>query len=260
MGQGRTLIRCPDDNAGKIDTEHAVRSFLGGHVTVSCGLTAAIRVIPTDNTDQRQPVFGPGDTATMASEYRIEVDAMGPSWMAAHEVELFRNGRSVGRLSVDPARRNLPGIKQTLTFSLPGHSYDSFVTAVVRGPGVTQLYWPIAKPYQPTSPDWSPEFMAVTGAVWIDADGDRKVTSARAYARRVCEVADYDLSHVLNALKQYDTAVALHVADEFYQHNTDAFTSSVLPAAHRSEPFISEAFDTFMEAIRECQRARVAAR
>lgn len=258
VGQGRTLIRCPDNNAGEIDTEHAVRSFLKGHVTVSCGLTAAIRVFPVDNTNRDQPNFGPGDTVPAAREYRVEVDAMGPSWMAAHEVELFRNGRSVGRHSVDAARRQLPGIKQTLTFSLPGQSYDSFVTAVVRGPGVTQLYWPIAKPYQPTSPDWSPEFMAVTGAVWIDADGDHKITSARAYAKRLCETTGYSINEVLDTLKHYDTATALHVADEFYRHDKDAFTSSVLPAAHRSESFISEAFDTFMEAIRECQRAKVA--
>ena len=244
----------------KLTRNTLVRSFLKGHVTVSCGLTASIRVIPVDKTNRDQPNFGPGDTVPAAGEYRVEVDAMGPSWMAAHEVELFRNGRSAGRRRVDPARRQLPGIKQTMTFSIPGQSYDSFLTAVVRGPGVTQLYWPVAKPYQPTSPDWSPEFMAVTGAVWIDADGDQKVTSARAYAKRICERTEYDANEVLNQLKQYDTAVALHVADEFYRHDKDAFTSSVLPAAHRSEPFISDSFDTFVEAIRECQRAKVAVR
>src|SRR5205807_2304590 len=44
VGQGRTYIRCKNDNPGAIDVDEAVASFVSGRVIVSCGLLADITV------------------------------------------------------------------------------------------------------------------------------------------------------------------------------------------------------------------------
>jgi hypothetical protein len=54
---------------------------------------------------------------------------------------------------------------------------------------VSELYWSIAKPYQPTSPVVERRVLGVTGAVWLDGDGDGKRTSAHEYARRLCDAS-----------------------------------------------------------------------
>ena len=101
--------------------------------------------------------------------------------------------------------------------------------------------------------------MAVTGAVRIDADGDGKFTSARTYAARICRSNNYNCEGIMKQLKAWDSAVALHAADELYRRAPDAFTSEAIPAAHQSAEFIAEAFDTMLEAHRTSQRARAGA-
>lgn len=276
VGHGRTLIRCSDDNVARIDIESAVRSFLAGRVVVSCGLLADIRVTGLTSVDKASGndvnksridsatpsklpnTAGPGDLARSFARYKVEVDAIGPSWMEAHEVEVFVNGQSVQTTELDPPNRSLPGVKQTVTLTLDlPRQQDAFVVAVVRGPGVTQLYWPVAKPYQPTSADWTPQFMAVTGAVWLDRDSDGKRTSARTYARRVCEAQNFDSAAVISELKNYDASVCLHAADLLYLKDSDRFRSQGLAAAHRASSTVSDAFDEYYDAVQQSQRAQV---
>ena len=56
-----------------------------------------------------------------------------------------------------------------------------------------ELYWPIAKPYQPTSPRVDRRVIGSTGAVWLDGDGDGVWTSAFAYAQRLVREAGTDV-------------------------------------------------------------------
>ena len=51
-----------------------------------------------------------------------------------------------------------------------------------------------------------------TGAVWIDADGDGRRTSAFDYARRLVQEAAGDVTKLVLGLAAYDEAVASQVA------------------------------------------------
>lgn len=263
VAQGRTLIRCDDSDVSKISIESALNSFLAGRVAVSCGLSADIRVVQAKGGEAKSKRLskpaGPGGIIGPGNGYHIEVDAIGPSWMEAHHVEVFVNGRSVSRMEIDPARRGLPGVKQTvsLDFDSVSKQQDVFVVAVVTGPAVRSLWWPVAKPYQPTSPDWVPQFMAVTGAVWIDADNDGKRTSARTYARRLCEAERYDAEGVILGLQKYDSAVGLHAADLLNLHDREAFVKFVLPRARSAKNHVSNAFEEYLEAFRTSERSRL---
>ncbi|MEQ9408550.1 MAG: CehA/McbA family metallohydrolase [Fuerstiella sp.] len=248
-GQGRTLIRCDDSEPGKIDVAAAVRSFLAGKVTVSCGLMADIRV---------NDLAGSGDVVPMADHYRVVVNALGPSWIEARHVEIFVNGQSVHTATIDERQRRQPGIKATVSADLPiPAGQDSFVVAVVRGPGVTGLHWPLAKPYQPTSESWVPECMAVTGAVWIDADGDDRVTSARRYAEQICEAAAGDPNRVVAQLAVHDAAVAVHAASILHDGDSGRFVAHVLPATGTGPSQVRRAFQEYLAAWRASERARV---
>ncbi|MCP4174738.1 MAG: CehA/McbA family metallohydrolase [Fuerstiella sp.] len=249
VGQGRTYIRCDDSDPGKINVDAAVDAFVAGRVSIGCGLFADVRVNET---------AGPGDTVKESEQYHAVVDVRGPSWMEADELEIFVNGQSVRTLKLQVGDRSRAGVKGRFKTQLPiSASQDAFVVAVARGPGVRKLYWPIAKPYQPTSPAWTPTFIAVTGAVWIDADGDGRITSAKEYAADICSAVG-DSSRVLERLKTFDAAVAVHAAELLMMDSPEKFVSGALREARKNRPDIRAAFETFYDQWQQSQRARAA--
>ncbi|MCA9062780.1 MAG: CehA/McbA family metallohydrolase [Planctomycetaceae bacterium] len=203
-GQARTYIRCDDTDAGRIDATRAVQNFLEGRVTVSCGLFCFLTVNKTAE---------PGDLAPSAEKYSAQISVAGPSWAQAEEVELFVNGESVSVLPVPAGQQRAGNVKLETEVTIPvSDQHDAFVVAVARGPGVRGLFWPIARPYQPTSTHWQPQNLAITGAIWIDADGDGRRTAPRETARRLYDACQGDFAALLQQLESCDSSVALHVA------------------------------------------------
>src|SRR5205807_8231521 len=97
-------------------------------------------------------------------------------------------------------------------WTLPRFKHDMHLVAIATGPGVRELYWPIAKPYQPMSPNVERRVIGSTGAVWLDADGDGQRTSAFDYAQRLLHASGKDLSKLVRQLGDYDEAVAAQAA------------------------------------------------
>src|SRR5262249_15164060 len=155
--------------------------FLQGKVMVSCGLLAEITV-----NDR----YGPGDLVPAKGEVKVAVRVLGPGWATADRVELFANGVKVREAQIKD--RNRDGVKWSGEWALPRPRHDVHLVAVATGPAVTSLHWPIAKPYQPTSPVVESRVIGLTGAVWVDGDGDGKRTSARDYARKLMGEANAD--------------------------------------------------------------------
>src|SRR5439155_25833855 len=135
VGQGRTYIRCNDDRPGDIDVPEAVASFLAGRVLVSCGLLAAITV---------NDKYGPGDLVPAAGEVKVAVRVLGPGWVTADKVELYANGCKIREVSISDGKR--PGVKWAGEWTLPRFKHDVHLAAIATGPGMRELYWPIAKP------------------------------------------------------------------------------------------------------------------
>src|SRR5207253_1776923 len=123
------------------DVAEAVASFRAGRVLVSCGLLAEITV---------NGRYGPGDLAPAADEIMVAVRVLGPAWATAETVELYANGVRVRAAHIEHGDR--PGVKWSGEWRLPRRKHDEHLVAVALGPGVTDLSWPTARPYQPTSP------------------------------------------------------------------------------------------------------------
>ncbi|MEZ6129464.1 MAG: hypothetical protein R3C59_12340 [Planctomycetaceae bacterium] len=136
---------------------------------------------------------------------------------------------------------------------------DAFVVAVVSGPGVSGLHWPIGKPCQPTSTEWTSRCIAVTGAIWIDSDGDGKRTSAKQYAATLCRTFDNNPKQIFNSLANYDRPVGMHVAANFMANSKTEFLPNVLPLCREQPDFIGQAFRDYHELWRQSQRARAGA-
>ncbi len=245
VGQGRTYVRCKNDRPGHIDVDEAARSFAEGRVLVSCGLLAEITV---------NGKYGPGDLAPAAAEVKVAVRVLGPGWTTADQVELYANGHKVREERIKDGRR--AGVKWAGEWTLPRFQHDTWLVAVASGPAVTELYWPIAKPYQPASPVVNRRVLGATGAVWLDADGDGKRTSARGYAERLVKEAGGDWPKVVAALADYDEAVAIQAAALLRGRGVSLTDAAVREAARKAGARVEQGFAAYAEAWRASQIAR----
>ncbi|MEW4528268.1 CehA/McbA family metallohydrolase [Maioricimonas sp. JC845] len=247
VGQGRTYIRCDDENPGNIDVDAAVASFRAGRVLVSYGLIAELTV---DGRSSGETVAVGGDAID------VDVRVLGPHWVHADRVELFMNGRKIRETAISAGNDNLPtGVKWRGRWTIPRPSHDVHLVAIAWGPGIDGSYWKTAKPYQPTSVVWQPQVFGCSGALWIDADSDGQRMSARSYAERLTREADGDLPTLLDGLADYDEAVAIQAA---HLHRL-AGGSPIDPQIRESIDHVRNGFRRYFEAVRETQQARSSA-
>lgn len=268
VGQARTYIRCDDRDPAHIDVKQAVDNFLQGRVMVSYGLLCDISV---------NGKYGPGELAALPRSggatpaeknddetppregtVRVAVRVLGPHWVEASEVVLFANGRPIHRATIAPdAGSDLPpGVHWRGVWELPRPGQDVFLTAIAVGPGIEGLYWKTAKPYQPTSPDWTPQVIGCSGAVWLDADGDGRKTAAYDYARRLVAAADGDLARLLVSLQSYDRAVAAQAAHLWQTDGEPLLADEAQAALSQAAAETRAGFREYLEAWRENQIAR----
>jgi hypothetical protein len=245
VGQARTYVRCKNDRPGQIDVDEAVQSLVAGRVTVSCGLLTSITV---------NGKYGPGDLVPAAGDVRVGVRVLGPGWVAADRVELYANGIEVREARIEDGKR--AGVKWEGEWMLPRFRHDVHLVAVASGPGVRELYWPIARPYQPGSPEVVRRVIGCTGAVWLDADGDGKRTSARAYAERLAREAGGEWSKLVKALGGHDEAVAAQAAGLLQGRGVSVQDAEIREAARRAGPQVERGFEAYAAAWRESQIAR----
>jgi hypothetical protein len=198
VGQGRTYIRCDDKDPANIDVDTAVDSFLAGRVLVSYGLL----IDPIVNGKYRA-----GDFAQLSgNEIQVEVRVHAPSWSTATSAQLFANGTLIRTIDIP----NQSNFHKTIQIQRPPQ--DVHLVAVAMGPGIDSPHWPTEKPYQPTSPDFEPHVLAVSGPIWLDADGDGRSSSPREYAERLFAECQGNAPKLVTALKPYDAATAAQAA------------------------------------------------
>jgi hypothetical protein len=202
VGQGRTYISCRDADPGKIDVAEACENFLKGRAVVSLGLLTQIKV---------NGRHGPGDLVTGSDgDLDVEVRVLGPSWTRVERVELYANGARIRDEWIDGGAAG--GEKARLRWKIGRPKNDVHLVAVASGPGVRELYWPLAHPYQPNTPAWNPQVFGVTNPVWVDADGDGTFTAPRALAAKVLALHEKDDAALVAELGHYDEAVATQAA------------------------------------------------
>ncbi|MEO1994245.1 MAG: CehA/McbA family metallohydrolase [Planctomycetaceae bacterium] len=249
VGQARTYIRCEDADPGAIDIRQAVDSFLQGRVLVSCGLLVDMRV------DEK---YGVGDVVPVEGRaVRVTVRVLAPQWSRANVCELYVNGVLSRREKIPVVETARVGVQWEHTWSLTDLRHDVNLVAVARGPGVRDLYWPIAKPYQPVSPDWRPQVIGSTGAVWLDVDRDGRATCAADYGKRLAAAAANDGARAVRLLSPYGPTVAAHVAERLHLSGVDVLHPDFLATARTGTPAAAAGFASYVAAWRDHQRALV---
>jgi hypothetical protein len=251
VGQGRTYIRCDDRDAANLDVDAAVKSFLAGQVMVSYGLIAEMTV---------GGKFHSGDFATPPNreDAEVELSVLGPRWIEANRIHLYANGQLVRdeAISSAPNKDLGPGVKWQRTWKIARPNYDVHLVALALGPGVAGLHWPTAKPYQPTSPDWQPYVMGISGAVWLDGDGDGRRTSAREYAQRAFAASQGNPQKLMVALGEFDAATAAQAAHLLRASGVLLESEEIVMALKTAPADVQAGFRSYLEARRENERAR----
>ncbi len=249
VGQGRTYIQCADDNPSSIDTAAACRNLAAGRVSVSYGLLAEIVV---------DGKYLPGDLAPVHTHCDVQLRVLGPSWTQVDRVVLYANGAEVRSATIaagDP-ERSVGGVKWQATWSLEHVPQDAWLVAVALGPGVTAPYWPSARPYQPSSPDWTPYVLAVTGAVRLDRDGDGRFTSPNGYAQRAIELAGADRARLVAELAAFDEATSVQAASLLRYRGVDLASSEIQSQLRQASPAVERGFRAYANAWHESLDAR----
>jgi hypothetical protein len=186
------------------------------------------------------------------------VRVLGPNWATAEVVELYANGQKIREAAIAPREDAWAAVDFSVRWTLDElpRGQDVFLVAIARGPGVRHLSWPIARPYQPKSPEWTPHVLSATGAVWLDRDGNGRRTPARVYAERIVETSGGDLPRALEALEPHDEAVAAQVAHLLHDRDVSLTDAAAAAALARAAPASQRGFRAYAEAWRETEIAR----
>lgn len=253
VGQGRTYVRCDDRDVANLDVGVAVDSLLAGRVSVSYGLLADLVVAGK---------YRSGDLAAVdGDQIVLEPRVLGPHWTKVSRVRLFANGQLVRDESLE-GRDMLakpvypPGVLWAAKWQIPRPRHDLHLVLVATGPGIASSAWPTAKPYQPTSPDWTPIVLGVGGAVWIDGDGNGRRESPRDYATRAVATAGADAAKLIETLAGYDAAVAAQAAHLWRSAGRSPDGDDFLQAERNATPAVREGLRAYRESWRDNERAR----
>jgi len=248
VGQGRTYIRCNDRDPSRIDVGQAVENFLAGRVLVSYGLLAELKV---------NGEYTSGDFATkLGDEISAEITVSAPHWSTADKVQLYANGQLVREEKIPPTDKG--GMKWRGTWKLPRPGHDVHLVAIAIGPGISEPYWPTAKPYQPTSPNLDLHTLGCSGAVWIDGDGDGHKSSARYYAEELWNSCDKEIGKAIENLAAYDAAVVAHTLHLYRTAGGDLDAKELKAAIEKGPEQVRKGFRDYYAAWRECELARAA--
>jgi hypothetical protein len=240
LGQGRTYIASTATRADRIDVDQVCDSFLTGKVLASMGLL----------TEMWVGSAGVGELATGIGErMKVRVRVQGPRWITADRLELFANGEKVLSRPIVHGERAV--VKADLTLDLPRAAHDGWLVAVASGPGVSEPYWPIPRPYQPDRTEWDPRVVGSTDPIRIDGDGDGRYTSPLEYARRIVEGGGGAPEKIVQALASYDTAVATQAASVCRARGLDLRSAPFRRAIEGAAPPVRHGFVAYLNMLRE---------
>ncbi|QDU95738.1 CehA/McbA family metallohydrolase [Lignipirellula cremea] len=248
VGQGRTYIRCDDSDPGAIPVDAAVNSFLRGEVLVSYGLLVEMTVDGKYRSGEVAPV--PDD------EVRVALRVQGPHWAKASHIQLFANGLLLREEAITPSHGLPTGVLWEGDWKIPRPAHDVHLVAIATGPPVTDPFWPLAKPYQPLSSELQLVSLACSGAVWLDADGDGRQSSARDNALLCLARSDGDLTRLVEQLAPYDAAVAAQAADAWHTGQGSLLQKDAQAIWTKSAPAVASGFRRYLDAWKAGEQAR----
>jgi hypothetical protein len=245
VGQGRTYVACRDDDPAKIDVDEARASLRAGRASVSLGLLTLM------SANER---FTNGDLVTGVSDrVRLVVSVRGPSWVTADKLELYANGVKVREQAIEPNSMRIEKARVVWEFTPP--NYDVSLVAIASGPGVTAPFWPIPRPYQPSSLDWKPVVLGATNPILIDGDGDGVWTSAWGYAFAAIKRVGTEPKALIPAIAQYGQATATQAAGLCVQFGRDLSSAEFRAALDSGPEHVRRGFAAYNASVSKSQEA-----
>jgi hypothetical protein len=243
VGQGRTYIKGNDRDPSNIDVNTTVQNCLYGKVMVSLGLMTKIVV---------NGQFGPGELVPSANTLTVDLEVWGPGWTKADRISLYANGKLIREEKIPTSTK--AGIKWKDRWNIPFPRHDVFLVAIAEGPGYGMPYWPIAKPYQPASPEWTPRLMGSTGAVWVDGDKNEKRNTAFDYATAILQSSGDDVDQITKKLQAYDEAVAVQVAALLWKKGVELTSAKVIDSLRPASADTKAGFDKVVLELRMLEK------
>jgi hypothetical protein len=249
VGQGRSYIACNDDNPAGLDVAQACQSIRQGRVLVSMGLLTNIKVKGGEHD------FQVGDLATgLSGTIPVEVTVRAPGWIQAEQVTLFANGIPIRQHEITQPRSSQAiadkgGIQARVSWTLPLTPHDVHLIALATGPGVTQPYWKIPRPYQGTALDWTPHVIGSTNPIWVDADHDRRFTHARGYAEQLWERIGPNPEELFSGLDGFDRAIAAQTAGFYHQAGMNLQSPQIQELLRQAPAPVKQGFAAFLQTL-----------
>ena len=239
VGQARTYIRYNGNDYSNINTAEAIRHFLDGEVMVSFGLVVEMNVDSGSAS---------GSKVLRNNNVTISINVMGPSWAEADSVFLFANGAKIRGEKIKS--RGAKGIKWQGEWVIPVHGQDMYFVAIATGPDPERPFWPIPKPFQPTSTEWTPKIIGSSGALWVDVDRDGKNTSAYDYAVRLIAHHSSNMIDLIKDLNSFDEAVSVQAASILMERGVLPSGDELRKYLINASPPVRKGFVTYLNALK----------
>jgi hypothetical protein len=201
--------------------------------------------------------YGPGDLVPARARHEVRVRVLGPAWTKADRVSLLVNGSELRTEEIPgQAGTELPmGVKWIANWTIESSTHDLQLVAVAQGPGKTGPFWPIAKPYQPSSSQWQPYVLGLSAPVRIDGNGDCQFSSPNEDASRLVAESGRDLKRLIERLASFDEAVAVQAASLLRLRGLEPTSASLRPVLETAPPAVKRGFQAYAGAWSESLRA-----
>ncbi|MEK7867112.1 MAG: CehA/McbA family metallohydrolase [Planctomycetota bacterium] len=231
VGQGRTYVRCSDDEPSEIDVDEACEAFLRGDVSVSLGIFADVEV------DGKRM----GDLVAVRKRPRIELALRiaAPGWIRPRRVVVFLNGEIVHDNAVSTPEKGPVDLRLKLPIEVSRG--DAHLVCAAVGDGVKMPGWPTLNGYT----------LAVTNPVFLDVDGDGKYASPRDQARSALDGLEIDPEKIVVACRAEGEAVGLQMLSVL--HEERGFDLATLPI-DPDAGFPAEPMRRYIEWIRQAAK------
>ena len=159
---------------------------------------------------------------------------------------LYENGRP--KLAFPFEMEKHAGKPFAFKARFPKPKADAWYVLVAELPGVTNAYWSVARPYQPSSPEWKPAMLGATNPIYLDANGDKLYSSPRQTAVALHE--SYASPHdLIPALSQYDWAISTQVAELLHEGGVNLEATEFKPRITGAAPHVQQAFADYLSTV-----------
>ncbi len=261
VGQARTYIRGEDADPSRLNVAQLCDNLRQGRAIVSLGLFPQLSIADApDALDAPSLTTGvilpksshSGDLHKGDSPFfEITASVDFPTWINPEGktvATLYENGRPKVAFPFEMKKTAGRPLAFKARFAKP--KADAWYVLIAETPGMTNAYWSIARPYQPSSPEWKPAMIGVTNPIYLDANGDGFYSAPRETALLLNR--QFTSAHgVIPELDRYDWAVAAHVAEILTEAGTDLNAAEFKPLISKAAPHVQQAFADYLATIQK---------